>query len=320
MNPLRVAVIGIGQMGKHHARIYNSMRSVDLVAVCDLNETLGTEIAKDYHCKYYKDYKEMCKKEKLDAVSVATPIKFHHDVANYLIQRRINILLEKPITENLSQAKKLVNLAQRKKIVFMVGHIERFNPALQELKIRIGKLGKVHRVEMQRMTPFPLRIQDVGVGLDLLVHDVDILEFILNSKIKRVYAEVAKRVHSKKEDLISALLALENGTIANINTDWLTPTKIRGMRICGDKGMFVVNYATQELFFYENPSDETIMEGDMTRIKITQKEPLFSEIEEFLHCVMNKKNPSIGGKEATRALFVALKVLESSKKKKMLKI
>lgn len=327
MKKVKVAVIGTGQIGKHHARIFNSLRDANLVAVADIDEKTAGSLAQDYHCRFYRDFKKMIKEEKPDAVSIAVPNKFHYETAAYCIKKGINVMVEKPITQTLREAEKLIGLAKKYKVLLMVGHIERFNPAIQELKKRLekGELGKIYRIDMQRLTPFPSRVRGAGVAIDLLVHDIDILSYLVNSKVMRIYAETAKIVNSQNEDLVSAILFLEDGIVVNINVDWLTPAKIRSMRVCGRRGMFVVDYARQDLFFYENISPKKgkmsgVIDGDMRKIKIENKEPLYLELSHFISCVKNGKKPLVTGEDGMGALVLVLRVLESANKKQAVKL
>ena len=323
---LNVAVIGVGSMGKNHARIYSSLKDVKLVAIADTDKELINKTAKQYSCKSYTDYKEMLEKERLDIVSIVVPTQLHKKVAFDVIEKGVNVLLEKPIASTLQEGKAIIDLAKENKVKLMIGHIERFNPAIIELKKRLdnNELGKVFKIDVNRVGPFPARIRDVGVVIDLAVHDLDIIRYLTGSEVKRLYAETDRKIHSSNEDLVKALLRLEDGSLCTLSIDWLTPTKIRKLYITGEKGMFVANYLKQNLYFYENAilNGENVnysevlrgvLEGKMTRFFINKKEPLLAEIEHFIDCVENDKEPLIKGEDGLKALELAQKLIDSAK-------
>jgi len=191
-----------------------------------------------------------------------------------------------------------------------------------ELKRRIkeGELGNVYKVDVNRVGPFPPRIRDVGVVIDLAVHDIDIMRFLTESEPERIFAETEQRVHSDKEDLLAGVIRFRNKTIAYLNVNWLTPTKIRKLYITGEKGMFVIDYIEQTLYFYENAAltekdvvDNKIVEGKMIRFRIDKKEPLKNELSHFIDCVCNNKDPLVSGEDGKQALRIALDVIRSAK-------
>jgi len=251
---LKAAVIGVGSMGKNHARIYSEQTNVELVAVSDSDKEQVEKIAKKHGCKAYTDYKELLEKEDLDIVSIVVPTEAHKEVSFDVIEKGINVLVEKPIAKTLEEGKAIIEKAKEKDVKLMVGHIERFNPAVIELKKRLknNELGKVFKIDVNRVGPFPNRIRDVGVVIDLAVHDLDMIRYVTGSEVKRLFAETDKKIHTSNEDLLKALIRLENDTLCTLSIDWLTPTKIRKMYVTGEKGMFVVDYLMQKLFFYEN--------------------------------------------------------------------
>jgi len=330
MSRLNVAVIGAGAMGRSHARVYSELKDAELVAVCDANKKTAKDVADSYNANHYADYKEMIKQEKIDAVSICVPTKLHKDVAVEVIRNKINVLVEKPIAVTLEEAKEIINEADKNNVRLMVGHIERFNPVVIELKKRIAgnELGKIYKVNCTRLSPFPQRVVDVGVIVDLAVHEIDILRYILNSKITRVYAETAQRIHSSQEDLLIGTLRFENNILGIINTNWLTPKKVREITITGEKGMFAANYLTQELYFYENEFAAKnfdygkgymgVTEGKMEEIKIEKEEPLKIELNAFINCIKNNKEPLVTGNDGMEALGIAEKFKQSSKKNKVI--
>jgi predicted dehydrogenase len=321
MEKINAAVIGVGSMGKNHARVYAHLDNINLVAVADTNGEAAKRIAKRYGCASYTNYKEMLENEDADIVSVAVPTKMHKEVSIEAMERGTNVLVEKPIASSVEDGKEIVEQAKKKKVKLMVGHIERFNPAIVELKKRIenNELGKVFKIDINRVGPFPKRVRDVGVVIDLAVHDLDIIRYLTNSEVKRIHTEIERQIHTKHEDLLSAILRLENGVICNLNVNWLTPTKIRKLYITGEKGMFFANYLTQDLYFYENAEISNnvdyrdvmmgVSEGKMTRFNFEKKEPLMVEIEHFVDCVLNGKKPLITEEDSLKALELAHKLI-----------
>jgi UDP-N-acetylglucosamine 3-dehydrogenase len=320
MRKLRAAVIGGGVMGLNHLRVYSDMEDVDLVALADVNETLNKKIEKKYRIKTYTDYKEMLKHEQIDIVTVAVPTVLHHEVATAVLKHKIHLLLEKPIASSIEEADSIIKLARQNDVKLLIGHIERFNPAIQELKRLIlrGDLGRIYKIDANRVSPIPVRIHDVGVTIDIGVHDIDVVRFLTESEPERIYAETAQRVHSKKEDLLAGIIKFSDGTICYLNVNWLTPTKIRKLYITGEKGMYVVDYIEQELLFFENAHDaqqtdiHLITEGKMIKYKIEKKEPLRNEIDHFVQCVLKDEEPLVSGEDGKAALRIATKLLLSA--------
>lgn len=327
---LNVAVIGCGAMGKSHVRVYSEIGSVNLVAVSDSNKEVADAIAKKYHIHGYSDYNEMLDKEKIDLVSVVVPTSLHKRIALDCIAKGMNLLIEKPIASTCAEGLEIIKAAKKKGVLLTVGHIERFNPAIIELKRRIenGELGKIYKVDANRVGPFPHRVSDVGVVIDLAVHDVDIMRFILNSEVERLYAETEQKLHTTCEDLLSALLKFKNQTVCNLNINWVTPTKIRKLFVTGEKGMFVVDYLLQDIYFYQNKDLKVISEydylvrgvseGHMMKFNIDKKEPLKAELEHFIDCVMHKKAPLISGEDGLKALDLAQKMIISANEHKII--
>jgi predicted dehydrogenase len=331
MNKLNVAVIGAGSMGKSHARVYSGMGSVRLAAVCDTNKEAAKTVADEYKAKYYFNYREMLKKEKIDAVSVCVPTKLHREVAIGVIRNKVNVLVEKPVAATIHEADEIIREAEKNKVKLMVGHIERFNPVVIELKKRIGnnELGKIYQVNCARLSPFPRRMVDVGVAADLAVHEIDVLSYLIGSKIKRIFAETAQRIHSSHEDSLVGIMRFENNILGIISTNWLTPKKVREITITGEKGMFAANYLTQEMYFYENKFTRStgysnnfmnIVEGRKLRIKIENAEPLKNELNAFAASVMSGKPAPVSGNDGLEALRIAQKFVESSKKNEVIEL
>src|SRR5512141_87962 len=286
----RVAVIGTGSMGRNHARVYWEMPNVKLVGVADINRSTVESIAARYNTNGYTDFRQMVDEQRPDAVTIVVPTSCHLEVALEVIRRGIHLLVEKPIAFNVAEGRQMIAAAEEAGVNLSVGHIERFNPAVIALKEHLAnqELGRVFQVDVHREGPLPMRISDVGVVIDLAVHDLDIIRYVTQAEIVRIYAETQCGLHSQHEDLMSGLVRLSDGTVGTLLINWITPTKIREFYATGERGMFKVDYLTQDLYFYENPKANGIewdslrvlrgvSEGKMVRYHIEKKEPLRSE-------------------------------------------
>lgn len=315
---IRAAVIGVGSMGRNHARVYWEMPNVQLVAVADESQSTGDGIAERYNTRAYTDYRRMLDEQKPDAVTVCVPTIHHLDVAMEVIERGIHLLVEKPIAFSVEEGELMIAAAEKAGVHLAIGHIERFNPAVIALKAHLAnrEVGHVFQVDVRRQGPLPLRINDVGVVIDLAVHDLDIIRYITQAEVNRVYAETECGVHSKHEDLLTGLLRLSDGTVGTLLINWITPTKIRELCVIGECGMFKVDYLTQDLFFYENSvlngsEWDTIRvlrgvsEGKMIRYHVDKKEPLRAEQEAFLAAVRGDLPVAVTGSDGLIALQLA---------------
>ena len=327
----RVAVIGVGSMGRNHARVYWEMPDVQLVAVADTNRATAESIAARYNTQAYTDYCKMLDEQQPDAVTVVVPTSCHLEVALEVIRHGIHVLVEKPIAFNVEDGARMISEAEEAGVKLAVGHIERFNPAVIALKEHLAnqELGRVFQMDIHREGPLPVRINDVGVVIDLAVHDLDIIRYVTQAEIIRVYAETQRGLHSKFEDLMSGLVRLSDGTVGTLEINWITPTKIREFFVTGERGMFKVDYLTQDLFFYENAIDngsswETmhlmrgVHEGRMIRYHIDKKEPLRAEQEAFLAAVRGERSVAVTGQDGLRALALAQAIVVSGREHKLI--
>ncbi|HSL46400.1 MAG TPA: Gfo/Idh/MocA family oxidoreductase [Anaerolineales bacterium] len=322
---IRVAVIGVGSMGKNHVRVYTEMPEVELVAVADANREAAEPVARRYRVPLYTDICEMLDKEKPDAVSIVVPTIEHFRVAKMVLEAGIHVLVEKPIAATLEDAEKLIQTADRLNRVLMVGHIERFNPAIIELKRRLeaGELGQIFQIYARRLGPFPTRISDVGVVMDLAPHDLDIMRYLTGSEVINIYARTKHRLSSNQDDLFVGIISFEDDILGLLEINWLTPTKIRELYVTGMYGMFRVNYLTQDLYFYENAEKNGsnwpalsllrgVSEGEVKQFAIRKKEPLRGELEAFIACVQGNRAQQVNGKDARMALGLAMGLIESA--------
>jgi UDP-N-acetylglucosamine 3-dehydrogenase len=320
----RVGVVGTGVMGRNHARVLHELPNVELVGVADSNLDAACQVAGVHATRGYGSLTELLERETPEAVTVAVPTENHHAAVMKALAAGCHVLVEKPIAATLAQADELVAAARSANRVLAVGHIERYNPAVLELKRRLdeGQLGRVYQFDAQRLGPFPQRIRDVGVVIDLATHDLDLMRFLTGSEIVRVYAETRRQVHTTREDMVSGLLRLEDGSVGLLQINWLTPTKIRQLTVTGERGMFRADYLTQDLFFHENAeaADHNweqitmlrgVSEGSMVKYAIQKREPLQSELAAFMKAVAGETAGIVSGEDGTEALRLALAMIES---------
>lgn len=306
---LKVAVIGYGNLGQHHARIYQLLETVNLVAIVDTNKE---RLEKSKHLypgvETLTDYREII--HKVDAASIVVPTKLHYQISKDFLLHDKHILVEKPITTNLQEAEELIKLAQQKNLVLQVGHIERFNPIIQKVK---DYIQNPQFIETIRLNSFDPRVSDIGVVLDLMIHDIDIiLSFIPESKLKRVEA-FGSKVFTDKEDIVKARLEFDNGCICDLTASRISPTKYRKMHIFQKESYISLDFIRQYAKIYKKgPITPTI---EISRLKVKKDEPLKLEIEHFVNSVLENKKPIVSGEHAKNALEVALEILNNLKLK-----
>ncbi len=326
---VQVGVIGVGSMGLNHARVYAELEEANLVAVADANQETVERVSRTYRAHGYTDYRQMLEREKLDLVTVAVPTRLHAQVAMDVLDAGVHALVEKPIAATVAEGERMIAHAHRLGKKLTIGHIERFNPAILELKQRLDdqQLGRIFQIHVRRVGAFPPRIEDVGVVVDLATHDLNIIEYLTGSQIQTVFAETERRIHAVHEDLVSGVMRLQNGIIGVLDINWLTPTKIRELTIVGERGMFLVNYLSQDLYFYENNFASGnwerlvaiggVREGQMIKYQVRRIEPLKAELQSFIQAVETDAEPMVSGEEALRALTLAHKLIESGREHKL---
>ncbi len=302
---VRVGVVGLGGMGKNHARVYHEMEGVELVGVCDVNESLCNDIAATYKTTPYASYADLFAGG-LDAVNLVVPTALHREVAEAAFAKGLDVLLEKPIAESVQAGKAITAAAEKAGVTLQIGHIERFNPAVRELKRRIleGEMGDIVSMTSKRVGPHNPRIRDVGVIVDLAVHDIDIMSDLIGKPVTKVYASAGTVTHPH-EDFALIHLAFGNGASGVIDTNWLTPYKVRELTVVGTKGFAVVDYAQAKLVFHDGTARTTYHEPG--------QEPLAQELEYFIDCVANDRKPEITGEVGVAALQAALAAEESAR-------
>jgi predicted dehydrogenase len=330
---LKAAVIGVGSMGQHHARVYTALPSTTLVGVADIDAGRGEQIASTYGVPAYTDYRELLHTQEPDLVTVAVPTSLHEAVATRAMENGAHVLIEKPIAATIAEGQRLIEHARRLDRKLMVGHIVRFDPAIQALKRHLddGELGRIFQIMCRRVGPFPARIRDVGVVIDLAPHDLDIMRFVSSDEPVRVYAETQQEIHTAHEDLVTALLHFRTGLTGVLEINWLTPTKVREVVVLGERGMFRVDSLTKDLFFYENAQAngqlwdalevlKGVSEGRMVRYPLRRYEPLKAELEAFVTAVLNDEEVPVTGEDGIAALRLALALVESGQKHQIVEL
>ena len=330
---MRVAVIGVGSMGFNHLRVYSELEGVQLAGVSDVSPERLKAVTDRFAVPTYSDYRELIEKEKPDAVSITVPTSDHEEVASFALRAGAHTLVEKPIAASVEEGERIIALAKETKRLLMIGHIIRFNPAIQALKKRLdnGDLGRIFQIFCRRTGPFPARIRDVGVVIDLAPHDLDIMRFLTGLNPTRVYAETEQQIHTNHEDLLFALLRFPGGLTCALELNWLTPKKIRETLVLGEKGLFYVDDLLQDLFFYENAqaSGELwsplntlrgVSEGPLTRFELQKQEPLKAELKAFLHAIESGGPVPVSGEDGLEALRLSLVLVESGRKHQVIEV
>ncbi|MGF2948500.1 Gfo/Idh/MocA family oxidoreductase [Microbacterium alcoholitolerans] len=321
MMVLRAGLLGIGMMGRHHARVLRELEGVDLVSMADPG---GDPHGVAGDLQVLPDIDTLIDAG-LDMAVVAVPTRFHEDAALKLAAAGVHTLVEKPIAHSLEAGQRMVDAFKTAGLVGAVGHIERFNPALQELRRRIeaGELGAVYQIVTRRQGPFPSRIADVGVAKDLASHDVDLTAWVVQSDYERVFAQTAFKSGREHEDMITITGRTASGVIVNNIVNWLSPMKERLTVVTGEKGAFVADTSTGDLTFYANgtiplewesvSSFRGVSEGDVTRYAFAKREPLRVEHEAFRDAVLGKQTDVVTMEQGQRTLAVIEAALESSR-------
>ena len=308
---IKTAVIGVGHLGREHARIYSSIENAALVAVCDIDEKTGRTIAERFGVRFVSDYRELF--GEVEAVSVSTPTASHHVIACNFLEAGISVLVEKPIARSLAEADEIIRTAQTSGAILHVGHIERFNPAFRALQ---REITRPRFFEAHRMGIFTPRSLDIDVVMDLMVHELDIIATLVQSEVTQLEA-VGIPILTPKIDLANARLEFANGCIANITASRVSGDRLRKLRVFQPNQYYSLDYADQHVTICRlTPSGTpgSIPEIHAGSLGITKCEPLLVEIETFIEAVKTGDSaPGVSGREGRRALALALQVLEKIK-------
>jgi predicted dehydrogenase len=308
---LKVGVIGVGHLGQHHARLYHQLDGCQLAGIADLNEQRLDDLAKLYQTQAYTNYEELL--PIVDAVSIAVPTSLHYKVARSFLFAGKDCLLEKPITSTLEQGKELVCLAKERNLIFQIGHLERFNPAILAVEERIHK---PMFIESHRLAPFVERGTDVDVVLDLMIHDIDIILSLVQSKVTKINA-VGVPIITNTTDIANARLEFASGCVANVTSSRVSMKKERKIRIFQKDSYFSIDYANSRINFCLLKQKEAFERGSFAKEIIQQEilcqkeEPLKSQLVSFLRAVQNRTKPKVSGDDGLEALGIAQKIKDA---------
>jgi UDP-N-acetylglucosamine 3-dehydrogenase len=317
-------LVGLGYMGSLHARVLSEIEYVEMVAAVDPDPMRRERFARRYRqTPTYVTIDEAIEHGDVDFACLAAPAGMLPALARTTIDARIPLLIEKPVASDEDDALAVVREAESHDLLLGVGHVERCNPAVLALKERLdgGLIGRIYQLQARRLSPFPDRDAMLGVALDLASHDIDVMRYLTGSEVTRVYAETAQRLHDSAEDLIAATIRFDNGTAGLLEVNWLTPTKVRELTVTGEGGTFVLNYLTQELYYYGHPTEPTNWdtlanmrgagEGDMIRYALARREPLAVQWETFLAALAGEGCPLASGYDGYASLSTARAIQRS---------
>ncbi|MDP6478349.1 MAG: Gfo/Idh/MocA family oxidoreductase [Nitrospinaceae bacterium] len=315
----KVGVVGVGRMGEYHVGVLSEMREADLVGVVDSSEERAKTISERYNVPYFADYKDLF--DKADVAVVAVPTSLHYSIGKEFLQAGIHVLLEKPCTDDLAQARELFDIADEKNITLHIGHVERFNGAVQEL-FKIVK-DPIY-IECRRMSPFASRMKDDGVVLDVMIHDIDIILNLIKSEVSNINV-VGSSVFSGRDDLVNAQIEFENGCVANILASRASQNKVRTLEVTQKDSSVLLDYTEQEIFVHRQSSSEHQMskgalrykqESLVERIFVHKDNPLKLELKHFIDCATNGSPRKVAVETEVDSLKIALQILDQFKPRK----
>ena len=302
----RLGVIGVGHLGQHHARVYTEILGTQLVGVMDLSESRASLVGENLGIPYYSDVMDFIRNARPEAVSVVVPTSQHYQVAKTALEHGIHVLIEKPVTTTVSEAEDLLRIAEQSELILQVGHIERFNSAIQYISKTVRE---PIFLESRRLGPFSPRINDVGVVLDLMIHDIDIILSLVRSEITQISA-MGRCLRSNYEDIASAQMHFANGAMAHIHVSRVSERRLRQLEIMEPKRYLTVNYETQDVSIHRCVKENNGLIEVIEHPVFPKSEPLKLELQHFVSCVREGKKPLVGISDGKRALEVAISVLK----------
>jgi predicted dehydrogenase len=294
----RVGVVGVGHIGKNHARLYAELPHAQFTAIYDTDRAVAEQRAAEFGVKAVASLEEFA--EQVDAASIATPTSTHFEIGRELLGRGKHLLVEKPIADNTSHATELAELAASRGLVLQVGHVERFNPVLSALEKR---LTNPRFIEAHRLSPYPNRSTDIGVVLDLMIHDLEIILHLVRSPVQTIDA-VGVPVLSRGEDIANARLRFENGCVANITSSRISPEQMRKIRVFQENVYLSLDYQNQSGEMYRRTAEGLKRED----VEIEREEPLKRELAAFIECATTGRAPKVSGFQAAAALELAVEI------------
>ena len=311
MSKVRIGVIGVGYLGRHHVRIYHSLPDVDLVGIADISEKDARPIASKYKTKYFKDYHNLL--PLVDAVSIVVPTSLHYKVAIDCIDAGVHTMIEKPMVPTREEAKQLLEYFRDKGLLVQVGHVERYNTAIQEIS---SMIDRPVFIEVHRLAPFVNRALDVGVVLDLMIHDIDIVLSFVKSRVRKIDA-IGSSILTSHEDIANVRMLFENGCVVNMTASRISAHVMRKIRVFQPTAYISVDYAKQKFVVYEKRDGIEVPRGlsdiKCRRPRASRKEPLYLELEDFVRSVCENTKPLVSGEEAFLALEIAHRILAAMK-------
>lgn len=301
MKKIKVAVVGIGHLGSRHLKVYQQLRnSVELAGICDVDAEKGQKAAREFQTRFFPDYRDLA--GLVEAVNICTPTVSHCDAGLFFLGQKVHTFIEKPIAMNVHEADRLVEAAEASGVQLQVGHIERFNSAFQAIKdVARNPLF----VECHRLNHFPARSLDIGVTMDLMIHDIDIVQGLIDSPLAEIRA-IGTGVLTDKDDIANARLAFVNKTVCNLTASRISPEVMRKIRIFTRDSYISLDYVKQEAFIYRKNGAKI----DRTALPIEKEEPLRKELEHFIRCARENTRPLVSGLEGREALKTALAIQE----------
>lgn len=319
---VRVAVVGAGRMGQNHLRIYDFLKDVTIAGVVDTDRATAEDMAGRYGCPVFDSIEQLV--GKVDAVSVCVPSALHGDVGQFLLGNGIHCLIEKPLATTEAECLSLIGEAARTGVALMVGHVERFNPAVQQLAHILDGGRKIYAIDARRMSWASSRVTDVDVVLDLMVHDLDVVLSFVRRPVSSVVATGVHAHDSLGEDYVSAILGFSTGTMATLTASRITQTKVRELSLTTDIGHMTIDYINQQLLVYRRGPNESdgdmwwseggyVLDNVVDRVLIRNQEPLLLELQSFIDAVQRGMKPLVTGEEALAALQLAWQIQEQVK-------
>ncbi len=313
---IKIAVIGVGHMGQYHVGMYSELNDVEIVGVVDASKERAEEIASRYGAEAFTDYNEII--DKVDAVTIAVPTSLHYQVCKPFLEKGVHVLLEKPIANSLEEAIELFALAEKNGVHLQIGHVERFNGGLQEIK-KIIEDPLI--LEFRRVGPFVDRITDAGVVMDIMIHDIDIALNLIDSKVKSINA-TGGSAYTDREDYATCQLMFENGCLANFISSRVTQEKIRTLSLSQKDAYVFLDFGEQDIQIHRQASSDYFMSREslkyrqasfIERIFVHKGNPLKLEVQHFLDCAMRDAERHVSAENELRSLKIALRVLDRIK-------
>lgn len=302
MDKIRVGIIGVGYLGTQHARILSYLEEAELKGVADIDIQRAMQIGNRHNVKYYENFEDML--DQIDAGIVSTPTSEHYAISLKLLEEGKSVLVEKPMTDTIEEAEHLVAEAKKRGLILQVGHLERFNPAVEAIE---KEISEPKFIEVQRLGSFSARSLDIDVILDLMIHDLDIISALVKDDVKTIRSS-GIHVLSEKIDIANARLEFKSGCMANLTASRVHQGKVRKMRIFEQSSYYSIDYIDQEVKVFPLDGSQT----DIKTLKIKKEEPLKKELHNFIICIQDGKSRKVTGEEGVRALRLACNVLEEA--------